>query len=107
MPLHPPRRKHRLPGHDYSAPCAYFVTILVGPDGPSLGRVIDGAVRLSKMGEVVGDAWRWLAIRYSYVELDEFCVMPDHFHGILSFVDRTTTSVRDRETGGTINRWAV
>lgn len=27
--------------------------------------------------------WIWLAERFPYVELGEYCLMPNHFHGIL------------------------
>ena len=82
-----------MPNHDYTAPCAYFVTVLAKGDAPGFGDVTDGALHLTPVGEVVVQTWRWLAAQYSYVELDEFCVMPDHFHGILRIVDRVTTGL--------------
>ncbi len=40
-------------------------------------------MRLNAAGETVADAWRWLPVRYPYVTLDDWCVLPDHLHGIL------------------------
>jgi hypothetical protein len=45
--------------------------------------MVDGHVRLNGAGHVVVDIWRWLTVQYPYVTLDEWCVMPDHLHGIL------------------------
>src|ERR1035437_6651664 len=40
-----------------------------------------GSVHMTVFGRLVEEAWRSLADRYSYVELDECIVMPNHFHG--------------------------
>ena len=50
---------------------------------PVFGAVVDGHVRLNALGDLVADGWRWLPRQYPYVSLDEWCVMPDHLHGIL------------------------
>jgi REP element-mobilizing transposase RayT len=73
----------RLSGHDYASDCRYFVTLCAVERAPCFGVFEDGAVRLNSLGTAVADAWRWLPGQYSYVTLDESCVMPDHLHGIL------------------------
>ena len=40
-------------------------------------------MRLNNFGEVVDEAWCWLAQQYSYVDLDGYVVMPNHLHGII------------------------
>ena len=40
-------------------------------------------MRLNEVGEMVRDKWLDLPTRFSTVQLDEFIVMPNHFHGIL------------------------
>ena len=92
MNLHAPRRKLRLPNHDYSAPGAYFVTIQAQGFPEPFSEVVSGAMLLTEIGQIIARAWRWLAVRYPYVELDAFCVMPDHLHGILVIVDCGTTT---------------
>ena len=47
------------------------------------GAIVDGRACLNVIGELVAEGWRWLPKRYPYVTLDEWCVMPDHLHGIL------------------------
>lgn len=47
------------------------------------GNISDGVMVLNPAGEIVKEAWLWLAEQYPYVVLGEFCIMPNHFHGIL------------------------
>lgn len=52
----PDRRPMRLAGHDYGAPGAYFVTIVVAGRSWALGVMEDGSVRLTPAGEMtLGD----------------------------------------------------
>jgi REP element-mobilizing transposase RayT len=41
-------------------------------------------------GEMVHQQWQKLTERFPNIELDEFIVMPDHFHGIINIVGATT-----------------
>ncbi len=34
-------------------------------------------------GQIVMECWEWLPVQYSHVDLDEWVIMPNHFHGIL------------------------
>ena len=77
------RRSIRLSGYDYSRAGAYFVTICVRDRAPVLGTVVDDRVDHTDCGRAVVDCWRWLAERYSQVQLDEWIVMPNHLHGIV------------------------
>lgn len=52
-----------------------------------LGKIVDGEIRLSEVGQIVADAWEWLAMRYPYVELDISILMPNHLHGIIMIHD--------------------
>jgi REP element-mobilizing transposase RayT len=77
------RRSVRLPDYDYSKPGAYFITICVRNRECLFGEIINGEMRLNEFGEIVSEKWLWLAQQYLYIKLDEFVVMPNHFHGIL------------------------
>jgi putative transposase len=81
------RRSIRLPGYDYSKPGAYFVTICVQNRECLLGEIENKTVRLNEFGTIVRETWEWLANHYPYIRLDEFVVMPNHFHGILWIQD--------------------
>jgi REP element-mobilizing transposase RayT len=77
------RRSIRLQGWNYASPGAYFVTICVHRPETILGEVVGEEVVLSPFGNVAADAWLWLASQYPYIDLDEWVIMPDHFHGII------------------------
>ncbi len=88
------RQNLRLPGRDYAAPGAYFVTICSTNSADLFGAVVAGQVRLSEVGAIVAANWRWLESRYPHVRLDEWCLMPNHLHGIVV----VTTAVDGAET---------
>lgn len=92
------RRSTRLAGWDYASDGCYFVTICIHERHLALGDVVGGGVRLNQFGQVVADAWRWLALQYVHVVLDEWCVMPDHLHAILKLDSRRGAS-QDRCRG--------
>ena len=79
------RRSIRLPNYDYSQPGAYFVTIVTWHRECLFGEVVNGAMKLSKSGEIVQWEWKALPQRFRYIELGAHVVMPNHFHGILIF----------------------
>ncbi len=63
------------------------------------GDISDGVMVLNPASDIVKGVWLWLAEQYPYVVLDEFCVMPNHFHGIL-MID-AVGAVHDH--GGTVH----
>jgi REP element-mobilizing transposase RayT len=73
--------------YDYSQAGAYFVTICTQNRACLLGEIVDGEMRLSEVGRVVAEAWKWLAVQYPHVELDISIVMPNHLHGIIMIHD--------------------
>ena len=77
------RRSIRLKGYDYTRDGAYYVTIVAHKRRILFGDVIDGEMRLNDTGQLIVNAWEWLAMRHSYVELDSYIVMPNHLHGII------------------------
>lgn len=79
------RHSIRLPNYDYAQPGAYFVTIVAWHRGCLFGEVVNGEMRLNRVGEIV--QWEWLELpkRLCFLELGVFVVMPNHFHGILIF----------------------
>lgn len=62
------------------------------------GEVVNGEMRLNKVGKIV--EWEWLELpkRLSYVELGVHMVMPNHFHGIL-FIHEDVGATRRGQTG--------
>ncbi len=77
------RRTIRLQGYDYSRSGAYFLTLCTHSRECLFGDIVDGEMRLNRVGQVVVDAWQGLASQYPNVIIDEWVLMPNHFHGIL------------------------
>ena len=71
----------RLKGYDYSLPGKYFITICTGNRKKYFG---DGE-KLSCLGQIVRQEWlKTPDIRKDMnITLDEFVIMPDHFHAII------------------------
>lgn len=89
------RRSIRLKDYDYTQAGAYFITLCVENRACVLGDVIDGEMQLSTTGVIVAEAWEWLAQQYPYVAIDEYVVMPNHFHGIIVIDAPTVWAVRE------------
>ena len=77
------RRSIRLKGYDYASAGGYFITIVAWRRECLFGDVINGKMRLNKIGKIVQWEWLELSKRLSYVTLGAHMVMPNHFHGIL------------------------
>ena len=40
-----------------------------------------GIMELNKLGEIVKECWFDLEKHYHPIGLDEYCIIPNHFHG--------------------------
>ena len=79
------RRSIRLQEYDYSRAGAYFVTICTKNRECLFGDVIGGQMVLNDAGQIVVDEWTKTALIRDEIQLDEWVVMPNHFHGIVIF----------------------
>lgn len=84
------RKLLRLKNYDYSSSGMYFVTVCVRRRKTLFGEIVvgDGPCAVPRMvlnetGCMVQTIWMQIPKYYAGVELDEFVVMPDHFHGII------------------------
>ena len=93
-PFRNPQR--RMKGYDYAKNGYYFVTICTKGRRPWCGKLQQGKMVLSDCGYIIKNQWEWVAKRYPHVHLDEYIVMPDHFHGILVIDDWGDDAVRER-----------
>lgn len=78
----------RLKNFDYSSCMSYFVTIDVKDFVPFFGKVVNKKVYLSPEGLIARNSWYEIPNAFQNVRLDEFIVMPDHVHGILTIRNR-------------------
>lgn len=78
------RRSIRLKGYDYSQKGLYFVSICTQNREYLFGNIIDGIMIMNDAGKMVESQWLALSQRYQRVDLNEYVVMPNHFHGIFT-----------------------
>ena len=86
-PPFPRRKPTRLPGYDYATPGCYFITTCTDGFRCLFGRVEDGIWRPNRLGGIVEECWLQLRTHYPAIGLDEFAVMPNHFHGVVHLRD--------------------
>ena len=112
-PYYHHRRSIRLKGYDYSSEGYYFVTMcslnrknifsslpvgaglapalhpelpdssLISNINPSLSSFFLNILKLTRIGEIINRQWKEIPKNYKNVTLDEYVIMPNHFHGIL------------------------
>jgi len=80
------RRSIRLKGYDYSMAGAYFVTTCVQGRECLFGAVADGVMHLNEAGRMIRKWWLKLPDKFPDVAIDEYVIMPNHFHGIITIV---------------------
>ena len=81
------RRSIRLKGYDYTQPGAYFVTICIQDRDYLLGAIRGAQMILNEAGAMLARWWTELPHKFPAVEIDEYMVMPNHFHGVVVIVD--------------------
>jgi len=73
----------RLKEWDYSIPRWYYVTVCTKKKKHFFGRVINGEMRLNKLGKAVKSYFEDIPAHYKSVEIDCYVIMPNHIHGII------------------------
>jgi len=73
----------RLSNWDYSNNGYYFVTICTKERKHYFGEIANNKMKLSKIGEIAKYHWFEIPKHFSFIELDEFIIMPNHVHGII------------------------
>ncbi len=91
------RRSIRLKGYDYSSDGAYFLTICVRNCECLLGEIQNGQMMLNHYGESVRAVWEDLPNQVLDIDLDEYVIMPNHFHAIL-VIEKSGNSAEIYET---------
>lgn len=81
------RKSPRLKEYDYSIPNYYFVTICAEGKRNLFGNVTGESVELNKIGIIVKDCLLEIKEHFTNVEIDEYVIMPNHFHAIIILQD--------------------
>ena len=74
----------RFRGWDYRLRGWYFVTICTLQKAHILGEVIQGEMRLSRVGFIADSELQSLSSHYNNVEVNSHVVMPNHVHAIVA-----------------------
>jgi len=77
----------RKPNWDYRSQAIYFVTICTQNRLPYFGNIINGKMILSDIGQYATTCWFDISNHFSFVELLNFVVMPNHIHGLVGIRD--------------------
>jgi putative transposase len=83
------RKSIRLKRYDYSENGAYFITICIQHRECLFGEIVAGEMRLNGAGMLAQKWWLELKNKYPHIELDEYVIMPNHFHGIITIQNET------------------
>lgn len=94
------KNKYRIPSTrlqtwDYSKNGAYFITICTQNREHFFGNIQNGMMQLSEIGKLAERYWLEIPEHFPFVELENFVVMPNHFHGIL-IINNIPNSVETR-----------
>ena len=73
----------RWPDWNYGSEGAYFITICTKKRIKYFGRISDGSIQLSEIGNIAYNNWIHIPCHFSNTIIDEFIIMPDHIHGII------------------------
>ena len=78
------RKSIRSQGCDYSQAGLYFITVCTHNRVPLFGEIVDGVMALNTAGQIVEKCWCAIPEHFPQVTVDEFVVMPNHVHGIIT-----------------------
>ncbi len=84
----------RLQNWDYGSNGAYFITICTQNREHFFGEIVDTKMEVNEIGYLAEKYWFEIPNHFSFVELGNFVVMPNHVHGILIIDKKTNTGNR-------------
>ena len=87
------RRSIRLKGYDYSQAGAYFVTVCAHGRECLFGEIVGCEMLVNEFGRIVEAEWTRTTEIRKEIELGEYVVMPNHFHGIVVITYEMTGTV--------------
>ena len=78
------RKRTRLKGYDYSEPGYYYVTICTHNRVNWFGEIQNGEMMINETGIIIQKCWEYISMQYDNIDLDTYCIMPNHVHGIIT-----------------------
>ncbi len=86
-PSKPPRKPLRLKHYNYSQTGFYFITICIQDFRCLFSEVVGEAMILNGAGVIIKTWLLEIEKKFPNVKLDEFIIMPNHFHAIIEITD--------------------
>ena len=104
------RKRTRLAEYDYSTLGSYFLTICTIDHACILGHIVGGShvtppfTQLSEAGMVVKKHIERIGTKYPYIQLDNYVVMPNHVHILLTITAHSGSTRASTPTNAVIPR---
>lgn len=89
------RKSPRADFHNYSGG-DYFVTICTRNKEYYFGKIRNGEMQFTELGEFANAQLASLSSYYGYIEVPLFVVMPNHIHAIIRIIDSSDLMPRKR-----------
>lgn len=86
MTKKPQRKLNRWDEYNYNNDGYYFITICAHKFLRYFGKISGEQMVLNQVGKIAAECWRQIPEHFPEIELDEFVIMPNHLHGIISIV---------------------
>ncbi len=85
----PNRHSVRFRGYDYTQGGAYFITVCTDHHRPFFGAIENSLMKPNWVGHIVEREWLRTTELRPEIALDEYVVMPNHFHAIVLITSQT------------------
>jgi REP element-mobilizing transposase RayT len=82
------RKSIRLNDYDYSKPGAYFITVCTKDKKCLFGKIREGQVILSELGNIANQCWINIPNHFPDARSDAYIIMPNHIHGIIEIINK-------------------
>ncbi len=86
------RRSIRLKHYDYRQPGSYYVTICTHEKRCVFGEIKHTIACLNEPGNIAKRNWLALPQRFPTLEMDEYIIMPNHMHGIITITEVSSST---------------
>lgn len=74
---------NRLQGYNYGNEGIYFITICTANRECFFGDVVNGEMQLNEISRMASKLWLEIPTQFSFIELGEFVIIPNHIHELL------------------------
>lgn len=101
----------RLKQWDYNSCGGYFITICIKDRECMFGNIENGQMVLNDLGQKAKESWEQIPRHFSYVNIDEYVLMPNHIHRIITIrrdaiygVSIQNNGVSIKDNGGIVSK---